>query len=86
MIILDTIEFVEIHDYIEPFGVKMLELVFLSLYALLLFIQFVAMIIHRIITMVHYIGTLSKRTEQNRVDKNMFNCHNCLDTVELFIN
>ncbi len=53
ILVLNTtcIVFVEIHAYIKLFRVKTFELVFLSLYALLLFIQFAAMIIHRITTL-----------------------------------
>ena len=91
ILLLYTIEFVEIHGYIEPFGVKTLELVFLSLYALLLFIQFAAMIIHRIITLVHYIGTFSKGTEGEDTSESSSEgckvaCRSCIDTSEWFLN
>ena len=55
--------------------------------ALLLFIQFAAMIIHRIITLVHYIGTFSKGTEGEETSEGWkAACVACLDTSELFIN
>ncbi len=88
ILLLNTIEFVEIHAYIKPFRVKTFELVFLSLYALLLFIQFAAMIIHRITTLVHYIGTFSKSTEDKEKCERTCKaaCGGCVDTSEWFLN
>ena len=63
IILLYTLEFPELEDYgLDSRG---FQLLFLAVYGLIIIVQFITLICHRIVTLVHYLG----RIQPNEVIK-----------------
>lgn len=65
--LLYSLNFPELEKY--GFDKRGFQLLFLAVYSLIIFVQFIALICHRVVTMVHYLG----RTKPEEVIKRYHN-------------
>lgn len=56
IVLLYTLEFPELLDY--GFDSRGFQLLFLSVYGFIIVVQFITLIFHRIVTLVHYLGRI----------------------------
>ena len=56
IVLLYTLQFPELAEYNLP--TKAFEVIFLAVYALIILVQFCAMIVHRGVTLIHYLARL----------------------------
>ena len=61
IVLLYTLQFPELQKYNLP--TKAFEVLFLAVYALIVFVQFCAMIVHRGVTLIHYLARVEPEIE-----------------------
>ena len=66
IILLYTLEFPQLQDY--GLDTRGLHLLFLAVYGLIIVIQFITLVLHRIVTLIHYFGRLQLKVTRDMDD------------------